>query len=65
MPSPKNFIRLLWVLLLVVFLAAVLPRALGHPYPSKMEPYIVYGGILIYVIGGLGILAFARKTRGR
>lgn len=50
---------------LVVFMAAVLPRPLGHPYPAFIEPYIVFGGILIYVIGGLGIVAFVRKSQGR
>jgi hypothetical protein len=65
MPRGKNLIRLLWALILVVFMAAVLPRPLGHPYPAFIEPYIVFGGILIYVIGGLGIVAFVRKSQGR
>ncbi|HJT00968.1 MAG TPA: hypothetical protein VJ756_17880 [Terriglobales bacterium] len=63
MPKGKNLIRLLWVILLVVFMAAVLPRPLGHPYPASIEPYVVYGGILIYVVGGLGIVAFVRKSQ--
>ena len=63
MPQGKNLVRLLWALLLVVFMAAVLPRPLGHPYPAFMEPYIVFGGILIYVVGGLGIVAFVRKSQ--
>lgn len=61
----KNLIRFLWVILLVVFMAAVLPRPLGHPYPAFIEPYLVFGGILIYVIGGLGIVAFVRKSQSR
>ena len=61
----KNLIRLLWVILLVVFMAAVLPRPLGHPYPAFIEPYLVFGGILIYVIGGLGIVAYVRKSQSR
>jgi len=65
MPKGKNLVRLLWVVLLVVFMAAVLPRPLGHPYPASIESYIVFGGILIYVIGGLGIVAFVRKSQGR
>jgi hypothetical protein len=60
MPKGKNLVRILWVALLVVFMAAVLPRA----YPAFIEPYIVFGGILIYVIGGLGIAAFVRKSQG-
>jgi hypothetical protein len=63
MPKGKNFIRLFWALLLLVFMTEVLPRPLGHPYPAKIEPYIVHGGILIYVVGGLGIVAFVRKSR--
>ncbi len=65
MPKGKNLVRLLWALLLLVFMAAVLPRPLGHPYPAFIEPYIVFGGILIYVIGGLGIVAFVRKSQDR
>jgi polyferredoxin len=65
LPKGKNLIRLLWVILLVVFMAAVLPRPLGHPYPAFIEPYIVFGGILLYVIGGLGIVAFARRSQKR
>lgn len=65
MPRGKNLVRLLWVVLLVIFMAAVLPRPLGHPYPSAIESYIVYGGILIYVVGGLGIVAFVRKSQRR
>ena len=65
MPKGKNLIRLLWALLLVVFMAAVLPRPLGHPYPASIEPYIVFGGILIYVVGGLAIVAFVRKSQRR
>lgn len=63
MPKGNNLVRLLWVLLLVVFLAALLPRTLGHPYPAAIESYIVYGGILIYVVGGLGIVALVRKSQ--
>ncbi|HSB75193.1 MAG TPA: hypothetical protein VLC12_06040 [Terriglobales bacterium] len=65
LPKDKNLIRLLWVILLVIFMAAVLPRPLGHPYPAFIEPYIVFGGILLYVIGGLGIVAFARRSQNR
>jgi len=61
----KNRIRLLWMVLLVVFMAAALPRPLGHPYPAFLEPYIVFGGILIYVLGGLGTLALIRRSQGR
>jgi hypothetical protein len=64
-PKSKNLIHLLWVILLAIFMAAVLPRPLGHPYPAFIEPYLVFGGILIYVIGGLGIVAYVRKSQSR
>lgn len=35
--------------------------SLGHPYPAGIEPYIVLGGIFIYVVGGLCVVAFVRS----
>ena len=65
MPHDKNVIRLLWAVLLVVFLATQLAGPLGHPYPTPVRPYVVYGGILLFVVGGLGFVAFVSRRRSR
>jgi hypothetical protein len=64
MPKGKNLVRLLWLALLIIFLATTLPGVLGHPFPRPIAPYIVYGGLAIYIVGALLVVAFAGKLRG-
>ena len=61
MQISRNTLRLLWVLNTSVFLAAVLPRLLGHPYPASVRRYFEWGGLVIYVVGGLCLLALAGR----
>ena len=60
----KNLVRVLWLLSLSFFFAAVLPNALGHPYPKPIRPYMEWGGLLLYLLSAFFILAFARRLRG-
>jgi len=42
---------------LVDSVVVLLPGLLEHPYPKPIRPYIEWGGILLYVVGGLCLLA--------
>jgi uncharacterized protein YhhL (DUF1145 family) len=59
----KNWIQLAWLLDTLVLLAVLLPGLLDHPYPQPFRRYIVWGGLLLYVVSGFCILAFAAKLR--
>lgn len=59
----SNLIRLLWLADSLFLFAALLPGLMGHPYPKPFHPYVEYGGIFIYVAGGLSITAFASRRR--
>lgn len=59
-----GLVRLLWVVDTLILLAAISPNLLGHPYPEPFRPYIVYGGILLYVIGGFCLLAVSARLQG-
>ena len=62
--SGKNRVRALWLLSSFFFFAAVLPNALGHPYPRPIRPYMEWGGLLLYLLSAFLIVAFTRRLRG-
>ena len=55
--------RVLWLLHTLILLAILLPGLLGHPYPKPARTYIQWGGLLIYVVGGLSLVAVAGRLR--
>ena len=60
----KNLVRVLWLVNFSFLLAALLPNQLGHPYPKPIRPYMEWGGLLLYILSGFFIIAFARRLRG-
>ena len=63
MLTRKGVVRLLWLVHLSLLLAVLLPGLLGHPYPRPIGPYIVWGGLLLYVIGGICLAVFSGRLR--
>jgi hypothetical protein len=61
--SGNNRVRALWLLSLSFFFAAVLPNALGRPYPKPIRSYMEWGGLLLFLLSAFLILAFARRLR--
>ena len=47
----------------LILLAILLPGVLGHPYPELIRPYVQWGGLLLYVVGGLSFVAVARQRK--
>jgi uncharacterized protein YhhL (DUF1145 family) len=65
MLTGKGVVRLLWLVNLLILLAVLLPGVLDHPYPKPVRPYIEWGGLLLYVVSGLCLVAFHGKIRDR
>src|SRR3989442_4513076 len=64
MPTGRGVVRLLWLVNTLILLAVVLPAMLDHPYPKPVRPYIEWGGLLLYIIGGLCLVAVSGRLRG-
>src|SRR5712692_1377381 len=59
----RGVLRLLWLANWLILLAVLFPGLLGHPYPRPARRYIEWGGLLLYVVSGLSLVAVSRRLR--
>ena len=62
MQLDKKTIRILWAAELALFLALVLPGALGQPYARPAGPWIVYGGLMVWAATSLALIALIGRA---
>jgi len=62
-PPRKGTIRVFWLLNTLLLLAVLLPGALEHPYPMAVRPYVEWGGLLLWLVAGLCLLAISSRRR--
>ena len=62
-PPGKSTMRFLWLMHTLLLLALLLPGVLGHPYPQPVRPFVQWGGLALWVVAGLGLLAVASRRR--